>query len=303
MSVFAHRGIWHDRDWLKATRELVDPVPPRERYIRALVGADHHVEYIPKRGVKALTPSQCLYCRQPLERLSAGDIFGSRDVPNDIYPDRRLEITEAVILVCNTCGWWFVRCTFAEYAGHGEIWTPINVGAGMLYEFSERQHPEAIEEVRKFLQEKYESAKTGVHPKLFEDVVASMFRDLGYAARVTAYSGDDGIDIVLERESETIGVQITSKSRIKVEHIRAFAGALLLGGMTRGVYATTSDYQSGCNNTVRRYAHRGMRIDLVNGDELIDALRINRRPHYAHWSDLFDDPDVDLTTIAVGRLN
>jgi len=54
--------------------------------------------------------------------------------------------------------------------------------------------------------------------------VASVFRDCGFHARVTSYSGDGGIEVILERGDETIGVQVKRyKSAIDAEQIRSLA--------------------------------------------------------------------------------
>ena len=81
-----------------------------------------------------------------------------------------------------------------------------------------------IQEVRDFLTANFESRFT-VHPRLFEETVASVFRDLGYEVIVTGYSTDDGIDVILERGGETIGVQVKRwKNSIKVGQIRELVG-------------------------------------------------------------------------------
>jgi restriction system protein len=53
---------------------------------------------------------------------------------------------------------------------------------------------------------------------MFEETVASVFRSLGYDATVTAYSGDGGIDVILHKGEERIGVQVKRyRNSISVE--------------------------------------------------------------------------------------
>ena len=79
-------------------------------------------------------------------------------------------------------------------------------------------------EVRKYLCAKEESI-FNVHPRMFEDMVCSIFKDLGWNARATAYSDDGGIDVILDgRGGATIGVQIKRykrKRRIEADEIRS----------------------------------------------------------------------------------
>jgi restriction system protein len=122
---------------------------------------------------------------------------------------------------------------------------------------------------------------------MFEEIVASVFRDLGYDARVTAYSGDDGVDVVLDGPSGVlIGVQVKRyRDSIKVEQIRALTGALVLGGLTRGVFVTTSTFQKGAADTAERMATRGYQIELMNADRFYDALKIAQRSRYREKND------------------
>jgi restriction system protein len=78
-------------------------------------------------------------------------------------------------------------------------------------------------------------------------VVGSVFADLGFESIVTGYQNDGGIDVILkDRMGSTIGVQVKRyRNRIDVRSIRELAGALLAGGMTRGIFVTTSDYTAG----------------------------------------------------------
>jgi restriction system protein len=129
-----------------------------------------------------------------------------------------------------------------------------------------------------------------MHPQLFEETVASVFRDLGYQAVATAYSGDDGIDVVLQGpEGDTIGVQVKrykESRRIGVDQIRELAGSLVLQGWTTGIFVTTSDFQSGAHSTVDRLERfRGMRIELVNATRFYDQLQLAQRNRYQSVND------------------
>jgi restriction system protein len=138
-----------------------------------------------------------------------------------------------------------------------------------------------LDELRKYLAAQYES-RFAVHPRLFEETVASVFRDLGYRTRVTGYSHDDGIDVVMDGPGDQIiGVQVKRwKNSVTVEQIRAFAGALILGGMTKGMFVTTSGFQSGVPGTAGRFAARGIPIELLNAQRFYDALRVAQINRY-----------------------
>jgi restriction system protein len=143
-----------------------------------------------------------------------------------------------------------------------------------------------IEDIRSYLAAKYERRFT-VHPRLFEETVASVFGNLGYKAEVTAYSSDGGIDVILKRAGETIGIQVKRyKDRIKVEQIRSLAGALLLNGLTCGIFLTTSAFRRGANVTTAKYAARGYKLHLLDAPRFYDALKIAQRKMYDSFAEI-----------------
>ena len=134
-----------------------------------------------------------------------------------------------------------------------------------------------LAEVRSYLLAK-EVERFTMHPRLFELVVASVFRGLGYAAVATAYHNDGGIDVVLERHDSTIGVQVKRyASRIEAEQIRSLAGALILANHTAGVFVTTSSFRSGARSAAKRFTAKGVPIKLVDGKRFLGQLGIQER--------------------------
>lgn len=134
-----------------------------------------------------------------------------------------------------------------------------------------------LEDVRAYLTGRYEQ-RFGLPPSVLEETVASVFANVGYSVQVTGKSGDDGIDVVLSKGEEVIGVQVKRYSaRIQVDQIRAFAGALMVNGLTKGVFVTTSDFTRGAPRTVSKLAERGYRIELYDAVRFLDALKISQR--------------------------
>jgi restriction system protein len=175
---------------------------------------------------------------------------------------------------CPVCGWWCVGKTVSLYS-RSQIWdlTFRVDGALRTLDLADIRLP--VSEVRRYLVAKYES-RFGIHPRKFEGVVASVFRSLGFDAAVTGYSRDGGIDVVLDgKAGERIGIQVKRyRNRITVEQIRAFIGALVVGGFTRGIFVTTSDYQPGVLPLVRRAANKCAPIDLYNAGTFFAALKV-----------------------------
>jgi restriction system protein len=143
-----------------------------------------------------------------------------------------------------------------------------------------------VAEVQRYLLAKY-SERFTVHPRKYEELVASVFGGLGYKVRLTSFSGDDGIDVfVLDGDSDTVGVQVKRyRGKIEAEQIRAFAGALMLAGRTRGVYVTTSGYQKSAERTRERYGRLGLEVELWDAKAFYERMQIAQRPAYEAYDD------------------
>lgn len=194
--------------------------------------------------------------------------------------------TEEKVLVCSICGWWHAQrwVKIEEYRRPQFI--DIHYGASAsLRELDLTDIRTPIEEVRSFLAARFEQ-RFELHPRIFEETVASVFRDHGFQADVTAYSADGGIDVILQRGTDTIGVQVKRyKNAIEVEQIRSLAGALVLKGLTHGMFITTSSFQPGAHSAVQDYCSRGYEIELMDSGRFYDALKLAQREMYGSFED------------------
>ena len=226
--------------------------------------------------------SECIYCKSRLKR----DYLAEREVrfQDDLglWDDKRPDAIP-VIGICLVCGWWKygVKRLWPTKKGEPEI-KEVEIRYGLLKELSLSDITLPIEEVRRYLMANYES-RFGVHPRLFEEVVASVFKDEGYDTLVTAYSGDGGIDVIMSNSSnEQIGVQVKRyKNSISVEQIRAFTGALVIRGLTKGIFVTTSNYQSGAESAAQVSGMRGYPIELIDADKFYEKLEFVQISSYS----------------------
>jgi restriction system protein len=133
------------------------------------------------------------------------------------------------VLVCPTCGWWIVYRVERSYVGPNtriEEWS----AGGTLRNLSLTDISTPIDEIQQYLVARYDDRHI-VHPRIYEEVVGSVFRSLGYDSCVTAYSGDEGIDVMIFNRSdgEQIGVQVKRRhGKVQAGQIRELAGALVL---------------------------------------------------------------------------
>src|SRR5882672_123650 len=131
--------------------------------------------------------SVCPFCDSNLELL--------RDDSEDRGGHGEYETNVDRYWICPVCGWWKGYSSY-RHTDHG-MRSFLELGAAaVLRDLDLTDLSLPIEEVRSYLAAKYES-RFGVHPRLLELTVASVFKDHGHRAEATAYSNDGGIDVLV----------------------------------------------------------------------------------------------------------
>lgn len=109
-----------------------------------------------------------------------------------------------------------------------------------------------------------------VSPQQFEQMVADLYRRMGYGVQLTAQSRDQGVDVYAKRISEAgtdyLAIQCKHypKGVVGVEHVRSLYGVMQdQPGITRGVLITSGEFSREC----RQFA-QGKRIELFDGKYL-----------------------------------
>lgn len=245
----------------------------------------------------------CVFCGSKMESLPPK------------YEESRVHNLDVATQVasCPTCGWWKLVLLEQEIQATTQFdphpqdifddglhrWSSAYGAIGSLRELDLTDISQPVDDVRAYLVARYEK-RFEVHPRLFEETVASVFRNLGYDARVTSYTGDGGIDVILDgADGQIIGVQVKRyKNSISVEQIRSLAGALYIGGYTKGIFVTTSRFQSGSHRTSNLAAMRGIPIELIDADKFYAAMKISQRERYKFK----DEPMTPFSEISTDQL-
>lgn len=179
--------------------------------------------------------------------------------------------------VCPICGWWTVIKDIC-FATEDNLWSQFYGITGALVHLDANDISNPISETIKYLAAKYDQ-RFSIHPRIMEEVVASVFRGVGYEAEVTSFSRDGGIDVILRKDDKNrIGVQVKrTKRSIEVEQIRSLLGAMMLKGITQGIFVTTSKFQCGSKNLVLQAEKRGYYIDLIDSDRFLNTLKLSQQ--------------------------
>ena len=222
----------------------------------------------------------CIYCRTPLTVLAQQP---KPVAENDLRHGGKRSQT---LSTCPVCGWWFIkamdRLKFDDYR------SSFTYGASSVLrhlDLSDQTIP--LAEIRNYLAARYDD-RFSVDPARFEELVASVYRGLGYDVEATGRTGDGGIDAVLRGPgNEVVGVQIKRyRNKIEAEQIRSFTGALCIKGLLRGVFVTTSQFTRGAQDTSRQAIRANVAIELVDAHKFYEQLRIAQRDAYRD----FDEP-------------
>lgn len=243
--------------------------------------------------------NSCLYCKTKLKSFEVEDIWDETDSKEilsiqsgvaegykelhgleDCYLNLDMNSKDEEIWVnyCETCGWWRIVKDVCISAEAWQIWDFFFGLSGTLKSLDMSDISIPISEISTYLIAKYES-RFSVHPRLFEEVVASVFKNIGHNVFVTGYGNDGGIDIILQSNLDNlIGIQVKRyKNKIKVEQIRAFAGSLLLAGYNKGIFVTTSYFQPGATKAAQAYTTKTLPVELLDAKRFYDALKISQK--------------------------
>ncbi len=189
----------------------------------------------------------------------------------------------AVLSVCPQCGWWMVSKDIFLIT-RNQDWLAIYGSAALLRPFDLLDIRLPTAEVRQYLAAKYQD-RNNVHPRHFEQVVASVFASCGFRAEATAYSADGGVDVILsDCSGQTTAVQVKRrKGAIEVSQIRELLGAMVLGRHTKGIFVTTSRFSAGAFQAASIATSQGLPIELVDGQEFLRRLRLAQVTDHAKY--------------------
>ncbi len=249
----------------------------------------------------------CIFCKSALSHADVDDVWPVSDkkIQNsfkktiksykkhhsleDCYLNLRMETKESEVTLeyCKICGWWRLTKTFCIAADAWQIWD-VRLGCvGTLSNLDLINDKLPLDEIRSFLSARYEK-RFFINPRIFEGVVADVFKSIGYFTTVTGYTHDGGVDIILNNGINQIGVQVKrTKNKITIEEIRSFIGALVLSGKTKGFFITTSDFTGQAIRSSR--ATSKIQLDLFDSEMFSDVLS------FAQFTD--DSPQKLLKTI------
>lgn len=253
-----------------------------------------HTKELSIEGLRQFSSQACPYCSRSTYLLRSERPIGLCRQGYDIARELR---------ACNDCGWWAIN---ENAVGHWMEDSAYHYGtaAAVMKGFKLNDLSLPIADLRKHLVTHYED-RLDLHPGKCQELVADVFRADGKRVRTggrSVFTPDGGIDLfVLDgNDACEAGIQVKRyRSKIEVHQIREFAGALVLQGLTKGVFVTTSEFTWGAQAAATGYEERGIAIQLVDAYGFYDRIEIQQRAEYlsaddrsAQFSSLLDRDDL-----------
>jgi restriction system protein len=197
-------------------------------------------------------------------------------------------VTNVSLITCPICGWWLIAVQDRTEYGPGNVIEDYSHLHSVLETCDVSVLDGTADELQRYLLHRYDQ-RFDVRPHVFEDVVGQVFRNHGYHVEATARSNDGGIDLfVAEKAGVRRAVQVKRYAgKIEAALIREFAGALVLGGATEGIFVTTSSFTAGAIDTVDRYGalQTPYRIELWDAERFYQAMSFRKEEVYSGPTD------------------
>lgn len=237
-----------------------------------------YTESVYYQGGRGPGLNACPYCCSPLSVLPESHYFGMN---GSIFPEM------PCLKVCNVCGYWLVFMHHNSSNAGEEVSVDYSATQGILRNLDLADIDLPLLELESYLLAKRPDVGP-IHPRKYEQLVGSIFSSLGYTVRVTNYSGDRGIDLFVfdGPDDVVVGVQVKRyHGKIEAEQIRAFGGALVVNGLTKGIFITASSFRPGAVKMAKDFSCKGIAVELWDSNIFYDRMKIAQRPIYGNVED------------------
>lgn len=136
-------------------------------------------------------------------------------------------------------------------------------------------------------------------PRRMETLVGEVFSDfMECEARHVGSPNDGGVDLILVQGQNTYAVHVKSRAILDgsggVRAVREFVGAMVVEGMTREIFVTTTEkFTRHARTTAQTAVRRGAieLLELVEAKTLMSMLSLTRERDKEPWPSVTDSLD------------
>lgn len=222
----------------------------------------------------------CKYCDAPLLMSDC-----------NVYPagqDTRIDTEYYREATCSLCGW--AKRRWVSF--HTEM---PSINSGRWATFREMRHfdisdPQiALAELASHLKRKYDDIHR-ITPRRFEELIAEIFRSLGWDATLTKQTRDNGVDLYIFNNSsgeQAIVECKRHKNTVGIGIVDRLLGVQLAMGQDRAYLVTSSKFSRPAQERAKspNVVKRGFNLSLIDAEEILrclDAFNTDLPPLYLH---------------------
>lgn len=175
------------------------------------------------------------------------------------------------------------RCTLCGFEhglndGHGDQDFWYNSYVRTLREMSINDSELGLDELGSHLKRNFTDVYS-LSSRRFELLVEDVFRNLGYATRITKCTRDNGYDIILLEHNQNKQIIVEVKRyavarKVGVATVREVLGVQLLRGFREAIIVTSSEFSSIARKERDLGALNGYNLTLLDASDLLSALEL-----------------------------
>ncbi|ETT31687.1 hypothetical protein C162_32356 [Paenibacillus sp. FSL R7-269] len=115
----------------------------------------------------------------------------------------------------------------------------------------------------------------------FENILKYFFENIGYRVRTTTVSGDQGVDLIIEKENKRIGLQAkrySEKNRVGNKAVQEIISGVVFYDLNEGWVITTSTFTDAAVQLAEK-----AKIQLIDRYKLKTLLAKQQKKQFEHW--------------------
>lgn len=214
--------------------------------------------------------ARCPYCKTISPVLKADGI-----IPQNIKKkyENFLDANQ-VGFECKLCGWEWTDNPVPYSYGFDNVDLYSNVKYKELRSFDINDNNLAIEELGSFLKKNYNEIYK-ISPRKFEEIVNSIYKNLGFRTILTKSTRDRGADIILRENNNKIIIECkkySEFSKVGIAHVQRLMGAMISFKAKSAKLITTSYFSTPAKETQHIYTNLGLDLELLDAYDLLKLL-------------------------------
>lgn len=194
----------------------------------------------------------------------------------------RGRLTARGVQGCTNCGFWYLQGGGMGLAGEEIFYATL----ALLKSFRVDDPNVGIAEIARYLSRRVSDVFV-LPPRRFEELVAQVYRDLGYTAILTQTTCDGGYDVILLDQDSSQGddaiivecKRYAQDRTVSVGLVRQLLGVQLVEGRKRAKLVATTKFSRAAAESAKRLSSgsSGYELELVDLRTFADLLRL------AYW--------------------